>query len=120
MRVRHTLISYLVFAESFGYPWNAWFGLLANIFLALVQGWTTLAPFDAGTFVDAYILLPLFGITYVGYKTWFKTRFRRSHEIDLDSGMREDLDTKEELVCDESLERSPGKESLLKRLWINF
>lgn len=104
-------------AESFAYPWNSWFGLLANMFLALVQGWTTLAPFDAGTFVDAYILLPLFGLTYIGYKMWFKTKFRRSHETDLDSGMRKDLDVEEESVHDESV---PGKGGPLKRLWANF
>ncbi|KAF2031603.1 hypothetical protein EK21DRAFT_99554 [Setomelanomma holmii] len=84
--------------KSFAYPWNLYFGLIANIFLALVQGWTTLSPFDAGTFVDAYILLPLFGIIYAGYKFWFKTRFWRGHEIDLDAGMRKDLDLKEEVL----------------------
>jgi amino acid transporter len=79
-----------------------------------------LAPFDAGTFVDAYILLPLFGLTYIGYKVWFKTKFRASHEIDLDSGMRKDLDTTEELMHGESVQRSQGKEGPLKRLWANF
>ena len=78
--------------KSLWYPWNAYFGLAANLFLALVQGWTTLSPFDAGTFVDAYILLPLFPIIYFGYKFVFKTRYRRLTEIDLDAGMRKDLD----------------------------
>ena len=78
--------------KSLWYPWNAYFGLAANVFLALVQGWQTLAPFDAGTFVDAYILLPLFPIIYVVYKLIFKTRYWRLDEIDLDEGMRKDLD----------------------------
>lgn len=78
--------------KSLWYPWNAYFGLIANVFLALVQGWTTLAPFDAGNFVDAYILLPLFPIIYFGYKLVYKTRLWRLHEIDLDSGRRLDLD----------------------------
>ncbi|CAJ2508936.1 Uu.00g139620.m01.CDS01 [Anthostomella pinea] len=78
--------------KSLWYPWNAYFGLAANIFLALVQGWTTFAPFDAGGFVDAYILLPLFGIIYVVYKVVFKTRFWRVEEIDLQSGRRRDID----------------------------
>jgi amino acid transporter len=77
---------------SFAYPWNAYFGLFANVFLALVQGWTTLSPFVAGDFVDAYILLPLFPIIYFGYKFVFKTRYWRLHEIDLVSGQRRDLD----------------------------
>jgi amino acid transporter len=101
--------------QSFGYPWNSYFGLCANLFLALVQGWTTLSPFDAGMFVDAYILLPLFGLTYVGYKFWFKTRFWRSHEIDLDAGMRKDLDTKEELM-EAQAQAQAGKQGIFKKI----
>jgi amino acid transporter len=78
--------------KSFGYPWNAYFGLASNMFLALVQGWTSLSPFNAGNFVDAYILLPLFPVIYVAYKFFFKTQFWSLHEIDLDSGRRQDLD----------------------------
>ncbi|KAI3325341.1 amino acid permease-like protein [Xylariaceae sp. AK1471] len=78
--------------QALWYPWNAWFGLGANIFLAFVQGWTTLAPFNAGNFVDAYILLPLFGIIYVAFKLWNRTRFWRLDEIDLQSGRRRDLE----------------------------
>lgn len=74
------------------YPWNAYFGLGANIFLAFVQGWTTLSPFDAGSFVDAYILLPLFPIIYFAYRFLFKTTYWRVEEIDLQSGRRRDLD----------------------------
>ncbi|KAI0143640.1 amino acid permease-like protein [Xylariaceae sp. FL1272] len=82
---------------SVWYPWNAWFGLGANIFLALVQGWTTFAPFNAGKFVDAYVLLPLFGVIYIAYKLWFKTRFWRLSEIDLQSGRRRDVEEDKEL-----------------------
>ncbi len=83
--------SELPFVSLF-YPYNAYFGLFANIFLALIQGWSTFAPFDAGLFVDAYVLLPLFGVIYVVYKVIFKTKFWRAHEIDLQSGRRRDLD----------------------------
>ncbi|CAG8950805.1 hypothetical protein HYFRA_00003021 [Hymenoscyphus fraxineus] len=91
--------------KSWAYPWNAYFGLGANVFLAFVQGWTTLAPFDAGNFVDAYILLPLFPIVYFGYKFVYKTRFWRLDEIDLDEGRRVDLDAahEEEYYGDEEL-----------------
>ena len=83
--------SELPFVSMF-YPYNAYFGLFANIFLALIQGWSTFAPFDAGSFVDAYILLPLFGVIYIVYKLIFKTKLWRAHEIDLQSGRRRDLD----------------------------
>lgn len=77
---------------SWCYPWNAYFGLGANLFLALVQGWANFSPFNAGGFVDAYILLPLFPIIYFGYKLAFKTTFWRVDEIDLQSGRRRDLE----------------------------
>lgn len=90
--------------KSLWYPWNAYFGLVANVFLALVQGWTTLSPFNAGNFVDAYILLPLFPIIFILYKFLFKTRFWRLHEIDLDSGRRLDLDASREADYSSGLE----------------
>jgi len=101
--------------RSWGYPWNAYFGLGANIFLALIQGWTTLAPFDAGNFVDAYILLPLFPIIYFVYKIIFKTRYWRLEEIDLQSGRRRDLDEAKEIR-----EGDSGPQPFWKRLWRNF
>ena len=98
------------------HPWNAYFGLFANVFLAFVQGWTTLSPFDPGMFVDAYILLPLFFVIFFGYKFIFKTKWRGTSEIDLNAGMRKDLDTKEEFV-----EENPHmKKSFLKRMWASF
>ena len=97
------------------YPWNAYFGLFANLFLALVQGWQSLSPFKAGNFVDAYILLPVFGLIYFGYKFVFKTRVRRLEEIDLDTNRRLDVDTlgREEVysgeLIDEKTRISPWK-----------
>lgn len=89
------------------YPYNAYFGLAANTVLALIQGWQTFAPFDAGTFVDAYILLALFPILYVGYKLAFRTRFRRVHEIDLLSGRRRDLEEAKEMARGELSAHQP-------------
>jgi amino acid transporter len=74
------------------YPYNAYFGLAANIILALVQGWTTLAPFDAGNFVDAYILLPIFPLIWLAFRIFGKTRVATLSDIDLDEGRRTDLD----------------------------
>lgn len=101
------------------FPWIAYFGLGANMFLALVQGWATLAPFDAGNFVDAYILLPLFPIIVFVYKFVNKTKWRRSHEVDLDQGRRSDLD---EASANDALTMGAikGKTPLSKRLRENF
>lgn len=105
--------------KSFAYPWNSYFGLGANLFCALVQGWTTLSPFDAGMFVDAYILLPVFAICYFGYKFWFKTTYWKTGEVDLDAGQRKDMDQKEVYVPEEAQEEG-GKQPFWKKLWRNF
>ena len=109
--------------KSLWYPWNAYFGLFANMFLALVQGWTTLSPFNAGNFVDAYILLPLFPLIFVVYKLAFRTHWWRVSEIDLDAGRRMDLDDKQRYVAQEYMDgdvQEKKRPGFLKRLWINF
>jgi amino acid transporter len=108
--------------KSFGYPWNAYFGLASNMFLALVQGWTSLSPFSAGNFVDAYILLPLFPVIYVTYRFFLKTQFWSLHEIDLDWGRRQDLDIASKFArvsfSDDGLTQL--KLLLWRRAWRNF
>lgn len=105
--------------KAMGYPWMAYFGVFANIFLALIQGWTTLSPFNAGNFVVAYILFPLFGIIYVVCKIyWRKTdKFQRSHEMDLDSGRRMDLDNKGIVPEDEPEVQQQQQTSWWRNTW---
>jgi amino acid transporter len=102
--------------KSLWYPWNAYFGLAANAFLALVQGWTTLSPFDAGNFVDAYILLPLFPVVWLVYKFFFKTRYWRLDEIDLDVGRRVDVDAPLDDAYLSGLETTDIKRPLWRRV----
>lgn len=82
--------------KSLFWPFNAYFGLFANLFLALVQGWTTLSPFSAPDFVVAYILFPVSILIYVFCKIYWRhsDNFKRSYQIDIDSGRRIDLDRK--------------------------
>ncbi|KZZ96141.1 general amino acid permease AGP3 [Moelleriella libera RCEF 2490] len=100
------------------YPFIAYFGLTANIFLALVQGWTTLSPFQTGPFVDAYILLPLFGIIYLVCKLYWRgsDKLKRNWEIDLDSGRRTDLDRKGIIQQDEALSENTNR-PMWKKMW---
>lgn len=78
--------------KALWFPWLAWAGLFANIFLGLIQGWSYFKPFDAANFVDAYILLPFFIILFVFLKIVNKTSFIKLEEIDLDDGRRKDLE----------------------------
>lgn len=105
--------------KAMWYPFTAWFGLGACIFLAIVQGWTTLSPFNAGNFVDAYILLPLFGIIYLVGKIYWRGQdpLKRSHEIDLDSGRRVDLDHKTVTTTDDEGQFQAQHVPVWKKAW---
>mgnify|MGYP004708598165 CR=1 FL=1 len=75
----------LVYRDRF-YPVTSYVGLIGNIFFALVQGWSTIKPFDAGSFVDAYILLPVSAIAYLGLTYWRKSKWVKLGEIDFELG----------------------------------
>lgn len=79
--------------KALGYPFTGYFGLISNIVLSLIQGWSTFKPFLAGKFVDAYILLPLSGIVYLVFKIINRTHILRAHEIDISACERKDLDS---------------------------
>ncbi|OBA24532.1 hypothetical protein METBIDRAFT_30775 [Metschnikowia bicuspidata var. bicuspidata NRRL YB-4993] len=74
------------------YPVLPIFGIAVNIFLALIQGWSTFKPFSAKDFVDAYILLPFFVFLTLCLKLINKTKYVKLDQIDLDEGRRSDLD----------------------------
>lgn len=76
------------------YPWTPVLSLAANIFLALIQGWSYFVPFDAGNFVDAYILLPVGILLYIGICVFKSNHFRTVdlRSIDLDEGRRKDIE----------------------------
>ena len=101
MRVQNRSLDELPF-KSLLFPWIAIFGFVLSVFLALVQGWTTFSPFDAGDFVDAYILIPVSLVGYIIYKFVYRTRFWRAREIDLDIGRRQDLDSFSSIISFET------------------
>lgn len=74
------------------YPVLPWFGMLGNGFLALVQGWSYFKPFDAGNWVDAYVLLPVFGLIFLAIKLIRRTKWVDLATVDLAEGRRSDLD----------------------------
>lgn len=103
--------------KSMLWPFNAYLGVTANIFFALISGWTNLAPFDAPNFVVAYILFPVFGLIYLICKVYWRgtDNFKRSHEIDLHSGRRADLD--KVLAAAQAVDVNAKKAPIWKRAW---
>lgn len=74
------------------YPYLPYLGVGINVFLALIQGWSTFKPFSAKDFVDAYVLLPFSVVLFIFLKLVNKTKWVRLEEVDLDEGRRLDLD----------------------------
>lgn len=78
--------------------YGSWAGAIFNILVLIAQFWTGFAPVGYGemtagervqNFFQAYLAFPIVAVCYIGYKLWFKTRFRRASEIDVTSGRRE-------------------------------
>lgn len=78
--------------KGWWYPYLPIAGLFLNVFLLLIQGWSTFKPFSAKDFVDAYVLIPFFFVLALWLKFWNKTKWVNLREVDLDEGRRKDLD----------------------------
>lgn len=71
------------------YPYGAYFGLGANVFLVFFQGYTSVVPsFDSTSFIVSYILIPIFLLLFFGYKLCKKTRWVPASQMDVRSGRR--------------------------------
>lgn len=71
------------------FPYANYVGILLGIVLTLVQGWSVFVPFDAGQFVDVYIMLPLFFIFWAGFKFGLKSKWVRYEDMDFETGRQE-------------------------------
>ncbi|CCH41392.1 General amino acid permease [Wickerhamomyces ciferrii] len=78
------------------FPYGSYFGAGLGIVLVLVQGWTCFVPFDYKSFIDGYIMLPLFFIIWGCYDYfYFKKGLLKVNEIDFESTrleLTEDVD----------------------------
>lgn len=66
-------------------PYGAWFALFFCCVLALIKNFTVFLghEFDYKTFITGYIGLPVFFISFFGYKFYYKTKFVKPEEADL-------------------------------------
>uniref|UniRef100_A0A0D6R5R1 Amino acid permease/ SLC12A domain-containing protein n=1 Tax=Araucaria cunninghamii TaxID=56994 RepID=A0A0D6R5R1_ARACU len=90
---------------------GSWLGLIMNILVLIAQFWTGFAPIDYGddttsyrikNFFEGYLAFPIVVVTFVGYKIIYRTKFKRTSQIDLTSGRRE-LDLTEILAEERAL-----------------
>ncbi|KAK4983793.1 histidine permease [Elasticomyces elasticus] len=77
---------------------GSWIGFIFNCLILVAQFWTGFAPVGwksltpnevAQNFFEAYLSVPIIMTFYIVFKLWKKTPIRRSHTIDLVSGVRE-------------------------------
>ncbi|EFQ85927.1 hypothetical protein CFE70_009534 [Pyrenophora teres f. teres 0-1] len=88
------------------YPWGPIICIVLNIFIVLVQGWTSFSPkFAAVDFVSFYLELPIFLLMIVVWKVLKKTTFRKASEMDLET----DVYTKEDMEPVEKGWKGVGK-----------
>lgn len=102
------------------YPYTNYFGIGLGLFLCLVQGWTVFVPFDAGGFVDAYVMIPVFIIVYLACKYFKKTKYVSYEDMDFESDRLEGVDVvtnEEEQFAEKPAEKSGG---ILKWMWNYF
>ncbi|GME69508.1 unnamed protein product [[Candida] boidinii] len=104
------------------FPYIPYYSVFMNTFLAFVQGWSYLKPFDASNFVDAYIMIPIFFIIFYGAKFYYKTQWVKYEEMDFDTGRRLDLEEMARLErIKEENENEEGNKFILtlKKIWHN-
>lgn len=75
------------------FPWFNYVAIVIGVVLTLVQSWSCFVPFDYKTFIDGYIMLPLFFIIWFCYdKFYFKSWIIKYKDMDFEAGRRPDLD----------------------------
>ncbi|KAJ5092086.1 hypothetical protein NUU61_006956 [Penicillium alfredii] len=77
---------------------GSWVGFIFNCLVLVAQFWVGFAPVGYASktpqelvenFFSVYLAAPVVILFYVPYKFWYKTKFVRSHEVDLVTGRRE-------------------------------
>ncbi|KKY22718.1 putative amino acid permease [Phaeomoniella chlamydospora] len=115
-RQGHTLDS-LAFKSQAGLV-GSWIGLIFNILVLIAQFWTAAWPLGyesmspsarAESFFEAYLAAPVTLIMYIIWKVVFKTKIRRSKDMDITSGRREE-DDEERLALILEMERLEKRE----------
>ncbi|EGW30884.1 uncharacterized protein SPAPADRAFT_142475 [Spathaspora passalidarum NRRL Y-27907] len=74
--------------RNWTYPIGPWFVVLFGGFIIIIQGWSTISPFDVSGFFQSYLELLVFPVTYIFW--WLiirrgKDRFVKKEDMDFDT-----------------------------------
>lgn len=72
-------------------PYLAYIALTACFIMTFVGGYSVFLPgqWNVPTFLFSYTMIGVFPVVYGGWKIWHKTKFKRSEEVDLTTGLAE-------------------------------
>ncbi|KAJ5947850.1 hypothetical protein N7466_000865 [Penicillium verhagenii] len=73
-------------------PYAAWFGFLGSTLITLVAGFEVFlnGQWNTSDFIASYVGIPIFIVPIIVWKLVYRTKFLRSHEIDLWAGRLQD------------------------------
>ena len=115
-------------------PFGSWFALISTGIITIFKGvylftsslmsfkefsqfclgYDTFIPFTKDTFVTSYIGIPIFVISWSGYKLYYRTSLIPAHEVDLITGKREIDEEEEQFIAEEEVK---GPRNFLQRMW---
>ncbi|KAK7453999.1 Amino-acid permease inda1 [Stygiomarasmius scandens] len=83
--------------------WGSWFGVILIVLVLMAQFYVALFPIEgvsnaserATSFFQAYLAAPILIAFWVGGYAWKRTKPKRAHEIDLDTGRKSWLTVEE-------------------------
>jgi amino acid transporter, AAT family len=77
--------THLLVYKNWTYPWGPWIVVIGTSVIILVQGWTAFAPWNTSNFFSYYVELFVFPAMFIFWKVIKRTKFVRSHEMDLET-----------------------------------
>ncbi|KAI5953353.1 DIP5 [Candida jiufengensis] len=93
-------------------PYASYFALTVCVIIVFIKNFTVFLgdEFTYKSFITGYIVLPVFILLFVGYKLWYKTKWLKPQEVDLDT-FRDVIDAEFEQYQAEDAERKAVREA---------
>ncbi|CAK9438588.1 uncharacterized protein LODBEIA_P28120 [Lodderomyces beijingensis] len=93
-------------------PYATYFSLAICILIVFIKNFTVFLghSFDYVNFITGYIILPVFVIIFVGYKLFYKSKWLKPEEVDLDT-FRDVVDAEYEQYLVEEAERKAVRDA---------
>ncbi|WRT67563.1 uncharacterized protein IL334_004535 [Kwoniella shivajii] len=94
-------------------PYLTYFSLFMICLVCLFKGFDAFMPFNYKNFITNYIGIPVYVISYFGYKIFYRTKAVKMHEMDLTSGAREFYDIDDDVEEEQRYTSMTWKEKAL-------